>query len=206
MAGKSLQSKDPEQAAKLHRLKCEDNLMTISTFGFALITMASLGACPEKDLSSSADVSAPEPVRIVAEEPGVVPAGSSLVVQTDDAVTAVKAMRATIYTANVAKDVVDQNGTVLIPKDSPVELGVRSLPYLGPGGVGMTELILELRAVTVKDVRYPIAPYPSPRAPAASGSNAMAPSGRMAVRHKARFSRAAPALRCPLELCSHFRS
>jgi hypothetical protein len=36
-----------------------------------------------------------------------VPAGSSLVVQTDDAVTAVKAMRATIYTANVAEDVVD---------------------------------------------------------------------------------------------------
>ena len=85
------------------------------------------------------------------------PAGSSLVVQTDEAVTAVKAMRATIYTANVAEDVVDQNGTVLIPKDSPVELGVRSLPYLGPGGVGMTELILELRAVKVKGVRYPVA-------------------------------------------------
>jgi len=131
--------------------------MTIPTFGFALMTMAGLGACPGKDLSSPADVSAPGPVRTVAEEPGVVRAGSSPVVQTDDAVTAVKAMRATIYTANVAKDVVDQNGTVLIPKDSPVELGVRSLPYLGPGGVGMTELILELRAVTVKDVRYPIA-------------------------------------------------
>jgi len=66
-------------------------------------------------------------------------------------------MRATIYTANVAEDVADQNGTVLIPKDSHVELGVRSLPYLGPGGVGMTELILELRAVTVKGERYPVA-------------------------------------------------
>jgi hypothetical protein len=136
--------------------------MTIPTFGFALMTMANLGACPGRDLSSPADVSAPGPVRTVAEEPGVVPAGSSLVVQTDDAMTAVKAMRATIYTANVAKDVVDQNGTVLIPKDSPVELGVRSLPYLGPGGVGMTELILELRALTVKDVRYPIATASEP--------------------------------------------
>ena len=180
--------------------------MTIPTFGFALMTMASLGACPGKDLSSPADVSAPGPVRTVAEEPGVVPAGSSLVVQTDDAVTAVKAMRATIYTANVAKDVVDQNGTVLIPKASPVELGVRSLPYLGPGGVGMTELILELRAVTVKDVRYSIATASEPRAPAASGSNAMAPSGLAAARHKARFSRTVTALRCPLELCWHFRS
>jgi len=90
--------------------------------------MASLGACPGK-VSGPADVSPPEPVRIVAQEPGVVPAGSSLVVQTDDAVTAVRAMRATIYSANVAEDVVDQIGTVRIPKDSPVELGVRSLPF-----------------------------------------------------------------------------
>jgi hypothetical protein len=131
--------------------------MTILTFGFALMTMASLGACPGKDLSSLADASRLGPICIVAEEPGVVPAGSSLVVQTDDAVTAVRAMRATIYPANVKEDVVDQNGTVLIPKGSPVELGVRSLPYLGPGGVGMRELILELRAVTVKGVRYPVA-------------------------------------------------
>jgi hypothetical protein len=136
--------------------------MTIPTFGFALMTMASLGACPGKDLSSPADVSAPGLVRIV-----VVPAGSSLVVQTDDAVTAIKAMRTTIYTANVAEDVVDQNGTVLIPKDSPVELGVRSLPYLGAGGVGMTELILELRAVTVKGIRYPVATASEP--PGAGG-------------------------------------
>ena len=131
--------------------------MTVPTFCFALMTMASLGACPGKDLSSPADVLPPGPVSNVAEEPGVVPAGSSLVVQTEDAITAVRAMRATIYTANVAEDVVDQDGTVLIPKDSPVELGVRSLPYLGPGGVGMTELILEVRAVTVKGIRYPVA-------------------------------------------------
>jgi hypothetical protein len=116
----------------------EDNIMTISTFGFALMTMASVGACLGQDLASPADPPPLGPVRIVAEEPGVVPAGSSLVVQTNDAVTAVRAMRATIYSANVAEDVVDQDGTVLIPKDSPVELGVRSLSYLGPGGAAGT--------------------------------------------------------------------
>jgi len=131
--------------------------MTISTSAFALMTMASVGACLGQDPAGPADPPPLGPVRIVAEEPGVVPAGSSLVVQTDYAVTAARAMRATIYSANVAEDVVDQNGTVLIPKDSPVELGVRSLPYLGPGGVGMTELILELRGVTVNGVRYPVA-------------------------------------------------
>jgi len=140
--------------------------MTISTFGFALMTMASVGAYLEQNPVGPADPPL-GPVRIAAEEPGVVPAGSSLIVQTDDAVTAVRAMRATIYSANVADDIVDQNGTVLIPKDSPVELGVRWLPYLGPGGVGMTELILELRAVTVKGVRYSVATASEP--PGAGG-------------------------------------
>jgi hypothetical protein len=141
--------------------------MTISTFGSVLISMAGVGACLGQNPAGPAHPAPLGPVRIVAEEPGVVPAGSSLVVQTDDAVTAVRAMRATIYSANVAEDVVDQNGTVLIPKDSHVDLGVRSLPYLGPGGVGMTELILELRDVTVKGVRYPVATVSGP--PGAGG-------------------------------------
>src|SRR5580700_883296 len=141
--------------------------MTVATLGFALMTLASVGACLGQDLANPADPPPLGPLRIVAEEPGVVATGSSLVVQTDDAVTAVRAMRATIYFANVAEDVVDQNGTVLIPKDSPVELGVRSLPYLGPGGVGMTELILELRSVTVKGLRYPVAT--ASEAPGAGG-------------------------------------
>jgi hypothetical protein len=136
--------------------------MTISTFGSVLITMASVGACLGQNPTGPAHPAPLGPVRIVAEEPGVVPAGSSLVVQTDDAVTAVRAMRATFYSASVAEHVVDQNGTVLIPKDSPVELGVRSLSYFGPGGAGMTELILELRAVTVKGVRYPVATVSGP--------------------------------------------
>ena len=141
--------------------------MTISTFAFALMTMASVGACLGQDPADPADPPPLGPVRIVAEEPGVVPAGSSLVVQTEDAVTAVRAMRATIYSAKVAEDVVDQNGIVLIPKDSPVELGVRWQPYLGPGGVGVTELVLELRVVTVKGLRYPVATASEP--PGAGG-------------------------------------
>jgi len=160
--------------------------MTVSTLGFALMTLASVGACLGQDLANPADPPPLGPLRIVAKEPGVVATGSSLVVQTDDAVTAVRAMRATIYFANVAEDVVDQNGTVLIPKDSPVELGVRSLPYLGPGGVGMTELILELRAVTVKGVRYPVATVSGPPGAGGLGLDRSAPKlvGGRAARGK----------------------
>jgi hypothetical protein len=97
------------------------------------------------------------PVRTVTAEPGVVPPGTPLVVRTSDTVRTRKAFRSTIYWATVAENILDQNGNVLIPRESPVELVVRSVPYLGPGGVGMTELRLEVRAVTVNGFRYPVA-------------------------------------------------
>jgi hypothetical protein len=96
------------------------------------------------------------PVRTVTAEPGVVPPGTQLVVRTSDTVRTRKAFRTTIYGATVAEDILDQSGTVLIPTGSPVELVVRSQPYLGPGGVGMTQLMLEVRAVTVNGFRYPV--------------------------------------------------
>ena len=96
-------------------------------------------------------------VRTVTPEPGVVPDGASLVVRAADTVSTRRAHRGTIYEASVAEDVVDQNGAVLIPRDSPVELAVRSFPYLGPGGVGMTGLTMSVEAVTVKGARYPVA-------------------------------------------------
>ena len=88
-------------------------------------------------------------------EPGVVPSGTSLLVRTNDTVITHRALRGTVYDARIAEDVVDQNGTTLIPKDSTVALVVRRF-YLGPGGVGMTELTLAVQAVTVNGVRYPV--------------------------------------------------
>jgi hypothetical protein len=58
--------------------------MTTSTFGFALMTIASVGACFGQYPADPTGPPSLGPVRIVAEEPGVVPAGSSLVVQTDE--------------------------------------------------------------------------------------------------------------------------
>jgi hypothetical protein len=131
--------------------------MKVPTFGFTVLAMASLSACGGTALINRTAAIPLGPVRTVTDEPGVVPPDTSLVVRTNDTVSTLKAMRGTIYGANVAEDVLGQNGTVLIPKESSVELVVRSLSYLGPGGVGMTELTLDIRAVTVNGVRYPVA-------------------------------------------------
>ena len=45
--------------------------MTVSTLGFALMTMASISACLGQDLANPADPPPLGPLRIVAEEPGV---------------------------------------------------------------------------------------------------------------------------------------
>jgi hypothetical protein len=138
-----LQSKHPGQASKL-RQGVQERFMKSLPFIFMALTVSGAGAPP------------PDPVRAVTAEPGVVPSGTQLVVRTSDTVRTRKALRGTIYGATVAEDILDQNGTVLIPTGSPVELAVRSLPYLGPGGVGMTDLMLEVRAVTVNGFRYPV--------------------------------------------------
>jgi hypothetical protein len=131
--------------------------MKVRSIGFLLLAMACLGACAGTGPANRAIVSALGPVRTVTDEPGVVPPGTRLVVRTEDNISTHRALRGTIYSANVAEDVLDQNGTVLLPRESPVELVVRSLPYLGAGGVGTTELMLEVRAVTINGVRYPAA-------------------------------------------------
>jgi hypothetical protein len=139
-----LQSKDSRTGEQIAR-RLEEVRMKLSPFIFVALSVAGAVAAPL------------DPVRTVTTESGVVPPGTQLVVRTSDTVRTDKALRGTIYAATVAEDILDQNGTVLIPTGSPVELAVRSLPYLGPGGVGMTELVLEVRAVAVNGFRYPFA-------------------------------------------------
>jgi hypothetical protein len=119
----------------------------------ATLTVVALGNCPAAD---SADVIAVGPIHTVTAKPGVAPPGTSVLVRTKDAVKTGKAYRGTVYFASAATDIVDENGAVLIPRESPVELVVRSVSYLGPGGVGMTILTLDIDAVVVRDVRYPV--------------------------------------------------
>ena len=120
-------------------------------FDFAALTLLALGSCVAGDTT---DAIAIGPVHTVTAEPGVLPPGTSFVVRTKETVNTAKAYRSTVYLASIAADILDQNGAVLIPKDSPVELAVRSVSYLGPGGAGMTSLTLAIEAIVARDVRY----------------------------------------------------
>src|SRR5580700_9167103 len=101
----------------------------------ATLTVVLMVNCEAAD---TVDVFAVGPVHTLTTESGVVPPGTSVLVRTKDAVKTGKAYRGTVYFASAAADIVDENGAVLIPRESPIELVVRSVSYLGPGGVGMT--------------------------------------------------------------------
>jgi hypothetical protein len=122
-------------------------------FGLTTLTVVAFG---QRIVADNSSVSPIGPVHAVTAEAGVLPPGTSLVVRTKDAVRTSRAYRSTVYFANAAVDVLDQNDAVLIPRGSPIELVVNPLSYLGPGGVGMTLLTLDIGAVTVRDVRYPV--------------------------------------------------
>jgi hypothetical protein len=129
--------------------------MRLHLLGFTIVA-AVAGFTLRLEAGSSPAAPALPPVRVATLEPGVVPTGTPLVVRTGDAVRTRKYFQHTIYGAMVAEDVLDLKGHVLIPKGSPVEMVVRLLPYYGPGGVGMTELALDIEAINIKGVFYPV--------------------------------------------------
>lgn len=130
--------------------------MRIHIVNIAILAAVGLSGCMGAARTDLPELRPPGPVQTVTTEQGVVPPGTALVIRTNDNVITSKAYRDTVYDASVAEDVVDQHGTVLIPKGSPVELGVVSISFLGPGGEGMTKLVLGVRALTVNGMRYPV--------------------------------------------------
>jgi hypothetical protein len=138
--------------------------MRLLIFGFTIVTAAALSSCVGTARTDRVALPPAGPVRALTAEPGVVPEGTWLVVRTNDTMNADKALRSTIYEASVSQDVLDQNERLLIPKGSPVELGVRRLSYLGPGGAGMTELTIDVQSVTVNGVPYPVDTLGEPNA------------------------------------------
>ena len=137
--------------------------MKLSLAGLSVIAMLALLAISRAVNAHQMDSLTPGTTRVVTIEPGVVPAGSSLIVQTQDTINTDQAYRNTTYAATLADDVVDQNGEILMPKDSSVDLVVYSFGFLGPGGAGMTELVLGVRAVAIKGVVYPAETAAPPR-------------------------------------------
>ncbi|MBX5496067.1 MAG: hypothetical protein IRZ15_12100 [Bryobacteraceae bacterium] len=79
---------------------------------------------------------------------GMVPAGTQLVVRTNETISTRTATPGQAYSAEITRDVVDQTGQVIIPAGSPAELTVVQ--------TGDNQLSLALRSVTVRGNTYAV--------------------------------------------------
>jgi hypothetical protein len=94
-----------------------------------------------------------------AERPGsrrsvTLPAGTEIAVLTNDAIDSATATEGKTFSADVAENVTNSAGQIVIPKGSPAELVLRKVTS---GGVtGSSELTLDLQSVKVGGRRYTV--------------------------------------------------
>jgi hypothetical protein len=88
----------------------------------------------------------------VAPGPVVLPAGTEIVVLTNQNIDSKSASEGQVFSADVAENVVDSSGQTVIPKGSPAELIIRKV---SAGNVtGGSELSLDLQSIKVGGHRY----------------------------------------------------
>ena len=85
----------------------------------------------------------------------VVPAGTKVPVRTEDTIDSATAAEGQTYAAEVADDVVDADGNVVIPRGSNAQIIIRSA---SKGGRihGTSDLVLDLQSISVEGQQYMI--------------------------------------------------
>lgn len=83
----------------------------------------------------------------------VVPAGTKIAVRTEDTIDSAKAAEGQTYAAEVADDVLDADGNVVVPHGSNAQIVIRSA---SKGGKirGASDLVLDLQSISVEGQEY----------------------------------------------------
>ena len=115
---------------------------------FVSILALAIG-CNESDIlrrTQNRTTQAPAgPVRAATTEPGVIPAGTNFSVRTNEEIKTRQA--GSTFDAQVAQEIQDQNGNVLVPMGSRAELVV--VETSSGGAVGTPTVELAIRSITV---------------------------------------------------------
>ena len=85
-------------------------------------------------------------------QPEFLPAGTQLVILTNEAVDSKTAASNQLYSAQVNQDVIDSSNELIVPKGSPAQLMIRTV---SSGGVtGGSQITLDIRSITVNGRQY----------------------------------------------------
>jgi hypothetical protein len=83
----------------------------------------------------------------------VLPSGTKVAVRTEDTIDSAKAAEGQTYAAEVADDVLDANGDVVIPRGSNAQIVIRSASK-GGRFHGASDLVLDLQSISVEGQKY----------------------------------------------------
>ena len=83
----------------------------------------------------------------------IMPAGTQISVRTEDTINSATAAGGQTYAAEVADDVLDANGDVVIPRGSNAQVAIRSASKGGKFH-GTSDLVLDLQSISVEGQEY----------------------------------------------------
>ena len=83
----------------------------------------------------------------------VLPVGTQVAVRTDETIDSGKAVEGQTFAAEIARDVRDANGDVVIPRGSNAQLLIRSASR-GGRFTGAADLVLDLHSISVGGRQY----------------------------------------------------
>ncbi len=85
-------------------------------------------------------------------QPELLPAGTQLVILTNEAIDSKTAASNQLFSAQVDQDVIDSANELIVPKGSPAQLIIRTV---SSGGIaGSSEITLDIQSITVNGRRY----------------------------------------------------
>lgn len=87
------------------------------------------------------------PVRAETANGNLIPSGTTIVVRANEAISSTEGGNGRAYQAEIAQDIVDQNGNILIRRGSPAELAITQADNGGRVSTASMELVL--RSITV---------------------------------------------------------
>lgn len=109
---------------------------------------------PQSSTSGNSQVG-PQTQTVNMQNGNTLPAGTQLNIRTNDQITADAQSAGQTFQAEVANNVVDQNGNMIIPIGSPATLSVQNVSQ-GTMGVGNNQVALTLQSISVNGVNYTV--------------------------------------------------
>jgi hypothetical protein len=116
--------------------------------------LATLSGCAMRDTQSSSGTTVPSgPVVASTNRTNVIPSGTQLVIRTNQNIQTTQAGQT--FDAEVARDIQNESGKILVPKGSRAELVV--MDATSGGAVGTAKLELGIQSITIEGKKYNVA-------------------------------------------------